>query len=71
VSKFGRLLLHVPVGLANVGLYAAEPALGLGGTLAFLFYERNEDRWLKDQAWIDVAGFLWGLFLGGLVWVIL
>jgi hypothetical protein len=28
----------------------------------FAFYERNEDKWIKDQAWKDIVGWMPGFF---------
>jgi len=50
-----RTLLHIPVGLL-IGI----PVLGWSLAYLFVFYERNEDRHIRDQAWIDTFGALIG-----------
>lgn len=57
-------LLHIPVGIFTVfcgyvGWYLALIFFG-----AFMIYEVNEDWHLKDQAWIDIFGYLIGIALG-------
>jgi len=34
--------------------------------LGFMIYELNEDWRIKDFAFVDIAGYLWGLALSGL-----
>lgn len=58
-----RLLLHIPIGLV-MGLYPL-PDTALSNL--FIFYERNEDRWIKDQAWLDTKGALWGFCIGRVI----
>ncbi|GAI73560.1 unnamed protein product, partial [marine sediment metagenome] len=36
-------------------------------TGAFLLYEFNQDMHLKDGAYLDIKGFLYGLAIGGIV----
>lgn len=69
--SWDRFWLHVPVGLVLVGMTWLHPVLG--GIYAYLFaaYEKNEDRWLKDQMWRDLAGAMAGMILGSAVWAIL
>ena len=66
-----RGALHVPVGALNVAAIFLHWAVGLIFCLGFLFYEANEDRHIEDQAWYDVAGYLWGIGLVVGVWLIL
>lgn len=66
-----RLLLHLPVGLVNVlALWLSVP-LGLSFTAGFLLYEVDENWEIKDKAYPDVKGWLWGYALGVLVWAML
>ena len=37
----------------------------------FLAYEVNEDRYIRDEAWKDIAGSMFGLMLGGVVWTVI
>ena len=62
--KTFRAFLHIPVGLMSV--WAFQTSLGIGAAffLAFMIYELEEDMKLKDGAYIDIAGYLWGLALG-------
>ena len=63
--KTFRAFLHIPVGLMNVWAFQGGDGIGLTFFLAFIIYELNEDIfYLKDGAYIDIAGYLWGLALG-------
>ena len=59
-----RAWLHVPVGIACAALALVSQVLPLVFCLAFIAYELNEDRHIKDQAWRDLSGFLWGIAAG-------
>lgn len=71
MSKNKRLVIHIPFGLLLVLGASIHWALPASATALFIFYERNEDHWIKDQAWKDVAGALWGMGLGILAWAVL
>lgn len=62
-----RILIHIPMGVLIVEGAYLHWAVPLCLTALFIFYERNEDHWLRDQAWKDVAGALWGMSLDILV----
>jgi len=70
-SAIDRFWLHIPVGLVIIGLTWLHWAAGLGYVALFVFYESNEDQHVKDQAWKDVAGAMFGMMLGGATWAIL
>ena len=59
-----RIILHIPVGLLLTWLTTFNPVLAVLFFLGFAMYELNEDYYLKDQAWKDVAGLLWGIGFG-------
>ena len=71
IWNWSRVLLHVPVGIATGGLTLIEESgntLALIATLGFIVYEWIEDKWLRDKAFHDLAGWMIGLFLSaGLV----
>ena len=55
-----RFFLHLPIGL----LYAIADIPGaIGLTALFALYEINEDRHVKDSAYIDVQGALAGVII--------
>ncbi|MFQ5826623.1 MAG: hypothetical protein ACE5IA_04615 [Dehalococcoidia bacterium] len=58
-----RLLIHIPAGVLIVEAAFQHWTLPLCLTALFVFYERNEDHWIRDQAWKDVVGALWGMAL--------
>lgn len=60
-----RALIHAPVGVVTAFLCFTLPIIGALLFTAFMFYELNEDMHLKDQAWIDIKGFIWGLAVLG------
>lgn len=70
LSDIGRIWLHIPVGLMAAMLFWLSPFAGASFTFIFWRYEKNEDRYLRDQAWKDYAGFLYGMALGGIIWAI-
>ena len=70
IKRLSRLLLHIPVGMLNAFLMLRCSPLGWGFLVFFAIYELNEDMHIKDQAWLDIAGWLWGyaiFALGGLL----
>ena len=68
MSATKRLLIHIPLGLLLVLGARLHWVLPVSATALFIFYERNEDHWIRDQAWKDVAGALWGIGLGIVAW---
>ena len=66
-----RLAVHVPLGILIVLASSLHWTLPLSLAALFVYYEHNEDHWLRDQAWYDVVGALWGMALATLAWIIL
>lgn len=62
-----RILLHVPIGMFNAWALAKTPHIGWAFLLMFVLYEINEDWHIKDQAWYDLRGWLWGFVVGAVV----
>jgi len=62
-----RVLLHIPVGMFTC--FAGYVAWWLAVVFAtgFLLYEMNEDWHIKDEAWKDIKGYLWGIVIGSLI----
>lgn len=67
VSKedIGRVLLHVPVGLIAGFMYFAHWSFPVIFIAAFLVYEKNQDKYVHDQAWKDIKGAIWGMGIAG------
>ena len=65
-----RAVIHIPFGLLLVLGARLHWTLPVVAAALFIFYERNEDHWIKDQAWKDVAGAMWGMGLGILAWAV-
>jgi len=64
-----RVLIHIPVGLANAFVAFVSGWLGLIFGVAFVAYELNEDIYYKrDKAYVDLKGFLIGIVAGAVVW---
>ena len=55
-----RLLMHTPVGFINGWFMSLSPFYGLPFMAAFVIYEKNEEKWLRDELWRDIVGWLWG-----------
>ncbi len=71
-KDLGGVLLHMPVGVANVllGVYVGW-WLGLAICLGFIIYERTERKIISDKCFPDLQGWLWGTIgTGGLIWLI-
>jgi len=66
-----RLLLHVPVGIANALMFVACEPAGVIFSVGFLLYEVAQDLHHRDRCYPDIAGWLWGLagaVIGGYAW---
>lgn len=59
-----RAGIHIPVGLFNVFLLYVGIIYGILFFAGFFIYELNEDWHLKDNAWLDIYGWLIGFGLG-------
>ena len=63
-QRLWRAVMHLPVGwTAFIGFYFS-PHLGWAVLALFIIYERNEDRWIHDQAHYDILGALLGMLSG-------
>lgn len=67
----GRVLLHVPIGAFNAWLFWHVPQVGVIFFVGFLIYELNEDWRIRDQAWRDIKGYLWGLAIAAVFLILL
>lgn len=70
-GEFKRVLLHIPLGLLSCLLVYVHWVLSIGFVILFLGYELNEDLCIKDEAWKDIKGMLWGIGIGGVILFIL
>ena len=62
-----RILKHVPVGMVCSLLVLAHPVISVMFGAGFLVYEVSENRDIHDLAYPDIAGFLWGVAIAGVV----
>lgn len=62
-----RILLHMPIGILTAWLAQSSAALSLMLCFGFLVYEVVQDLHKRDMAHKDIAGFLWGLAIAGLI----
>jgi len=63
LERIWRAVLHAPIGA--IIIFVASPPrgdwfYGFAILALFIFYEKNEDKWLRDRAWIDVFGAICG-----------
>lgn len=59
-GDFGiRVVLHIPVGIVM-----SVPVFGWGLIALFIFYEKNEDFHVVDEAWKDTFGAMVGFVIG-------
>jgi len=61
-----RTLIHLPVGTFNAWLISESPATGSIFFVAFIVYQLDECLHIKDQAWKDLKGYLWGFAIAAL-----
>ncbi len=70
-EKLFRAGIHIPVGLFNVFCLYAGIIYGILFFAGFFTYELNEDWHLKDNAWLDIYGWIIGFGIGVVVLFIL
>lgn len=63
-----RFWLHIPAGIIFALTAYAHWIYPPCCVALFIFYEKNEDRWIKDQAWKDTIGALVGLIAGSVIY---
>ena len=67
VGDYGiRFLIHVPM-----GILMSVPFIGWAIIPLFIYYEENEDHWVSDIAFKDVAGAIAGMVIGEIAWITL
>lgn len=69
-QKIVRCILHVPAGAINGLLFTLGAHIGWAFLFVFMVYELNEDKHLKDHAYLDLFGWFWG-FIGFWVYFVL
>lgn len=57
----GNVLIHMPIGWIIVALAAYSPLVGVSFAIYFLAYEYIEQLDLKDKAYQDLKGAMWGI----------
>jgi len=62
-----RTLIHLPIGAFNAWLISEAPAAGVVFFVVFLVYQLDECFHIKDQAWKDLKGYLWGFAIAAYV----
>jgi len=66
-----RLLMHIPAGAVTFLAYNLHWSLVLACLVSFMIYEINEDRHEHDRAYVDILGFIFGLYGAVVVaWII-
>jgi hypothetical protein len=66
-SDAWRLLIHLVPGGFTAWLITQNPVAGVLFFLGFMIYQLDECLHLKDQAWKDIKGYLWGFALAAYV----
>ncbi len=74
-TELRRIVIHVPHGAGiSVGVLMALTldwpcaVLGVLWCQMCIFYQWIEDWRIDDNSYLDVRGYMWGMFLGVLVW---
>jgi len=65
-----RALIHVPVGAFNAWLLQDATPTGVIFFAAFMIYQLDECLHIKDQAWRDIKGYLWGLAIAAYILIL-
>lgn len=63
-EKLFRAGIHIPVGLFNAFCLYVGIVYGVLFFAGFFTYELNEDWHLKDNAWLDIYGWIVGFGIG-------
>ena len=63
-EKLFRMGIHIPVGLFNVFCLYVGIVYGVLFFVGFFAYELSEDWHLKDNAWLDIYGWIVGFGIG-------
>jgi len=72
-DRLKRILQHIPVGVGNIGVFLFNPYAGILFGVGYLTYQLTQaiHYRFKDKAWQDIAGWLWGLAIAGIIWVLI
>jgi hypothetical protein len=62
-----RTLIHIPVGAFNAWLLQDATPTGVIFFAGFMIYQLDECLHIKDQAWLDIKGYLWGLAIAAYI----
>lgn len=64
-----RILQHIPVGVGNIFVFLFNPWAGVLFGVGFLAYQLTQaiHYRFKDKAWLDIAGWLYGLAIMSIV----
>jgi len=66
-NRTWRWFIHLFVGIGNSVVFDINAHKGWAVFIGFmLFYEINEDYHIKDGAYKDVCGYLWGFILASI-----
>ena len=60
-DSLNSVLLHIPVGLANVGICLFSGCLAVLFGVGFIFYELRESKVIQDKGYPELQGWLWGI----------
>ena len=68
MNRLWRWFIHIFVGITSGIIFDINVHKGWAFTIGFLLvYELNEDWHIKDGAWKDVCGWLWGFALYAII----
>lgn len=67
----GRILAHFPLGILTCLLGYTYWWLALVFSCGFVIYEVDEDWHIRDGAFTDIKGWLWGVVFGGFIMFLL
>jgi len=71
IHDWPRFLLHFPVGIVNVIIHSRSASLSIMFAVGFVFYEVREHLHIHDMAWKDIQGYLFGIGVTGLFFILM
>ena len=68
IWSWRRTLLHIPVGMYNMRMFATDKVAAVVFAIGFLlFYELVEDWRIKDHMYKDTQGYLFGFAIAFMI----
>lgn len=70
-DRYKRIIQHIPVGIFNAFLFLVSPLMAVLLGAGFVCYQVMQFIQIRNKGWRDIAGWLYGLGIGGALLFIL